>query len=65
MNNKIKQIIENLQISNDMLYAEGAFQYYIDNQIDEDELYEVLKYNDFIFTNLYFEIFNNENGLVL
>ena len=56
MNNKIKQIIENLQISNDMLYAEGAFQYYIDNQIDDDELYEVLKYNDFILPDDFFDL---------
>ena len=47
MNNKLKQIVEDLQSSTDMLYAEGAFQYYIDNQINEQELIEILKVQNF------------------
>lgn len=47
MDSKIKGIIDLLQLSNNMLFAENAFQFYIDNQINEKELKEILNYNNF------------------
>ena len=37
-NKKMKEIIEHLKHDNSTLFAEGAFQYFMDNQITEEEL---------------------------
>ena len=43
MNNKLKEILDAIRSNNNTLFAESAFQYYIDNQITDNELIELLK----------------------
>ena len=43
MTKKLQNIINILKANQNELYADGAFQFFIDNQIDVDELTEILK----------------------
>ena len=43
MTKKLQTIINQLKADQNELYADGAFQYFIDNQIDVNELTEILK----------------------
>lgn len=43
MTKKLQTIVNQLKANQNELYADGAFQYFIDNQIDVDELTEILK----------------------
>ena len=43
MTKKLQNIINILKANQNELYADGAFQYFIDNQIDVNELTEILK----------------------
>lgn len=47
MNNKIDTIIKTIRTNNNTLYAEEAFRYFIDNQISDDELIEILNADNF------------------
>ncbi len=56
MESKIKNIIDLLQASNNMLFAENAFKFYIDNQINEKELKEILSYNNFSLPDYFYDM---------
>ena len=43
MTKKLQNIISILKANQNEMYADGAFQYFIDNQIDVNELTEILK----------------------
>ena len=43
MPDRIKEIVAYLKTQKELLYVEGAFRLYIDNQITEEELIEILK----------------------
>lgn len=43
MTKKLQTIINQLKANQNELYVDGAFQYFIDNQIDVNELTEILK----------------------
>ncbi len=51
MTGKIKDIIESIKAQKDLLYAVGAFRYFIDNQITEDELIEILAADGHVLPN--------------
>lgn len=46
MNAKITQIIKQLKSEQNVSYLKKAFRYFVDNQIDANELKEILKYDD-------------------
>ena len=56
MKNKLRKIINQLKTNQDELYADGAFQYFIDNQIDVDELTEILKAGEIILPKEFYEL---------
>lgn len=47
MNKKLKAILDVIRADNSMLFTEASFQYFIDNQITEDELVEILKEDNY------------------
>lgn len=49
-------IIKHLKDNQNEMYSDGAFQYFIDNQIDVDELNEILKAEDIILPEEFFKL---------
>lgn len=56
MTKKVQNIISILKANQNELYADGAFQYFIDNQIDVDELTEILKEGEIILPEDFYKL---------
>lgn len=56
MTNKLLNIINILRINQYEMYADGAFQYFIDNQIDVNELAEILKEEGIILPEEFYKL---------
>ena len=62
-NKKMKEIIEHLKHDNSTLFAEGAFQYFMDNQITEEELIEILETENYKLPESFFSLSRGEKKL--
>ena len=62
-NKKLKEIIEHLKHDNSTLFAEGAFQYFMDNQITEEELIEILETENYKLPESFFSLSRGEKKL--
>ena len=62
-NKKTKEIIEHLKHDNSTLFAEGAFQYFMDNQITEEELTEILETENYKLPESFFSLSRGEKKL--
>ena len=52
----IQQIIQALKTKNEIAYIEGAFRHYIDNQISDQELDFILKDNNEVLPDEFFDL---------
>ena len=62
-NKKMKEIIEHLKHDNSTLFAEGAFQYFMDNQITEEELIKILETENYSLPESFFSLSRGEKKL--
>ena len=62
-NKKMKEIIEHLKHDNTALFAEGAFQYFMDNQITEEELIKILETENYSLPESFFSLSRGEKKL--
>ena len=62
-NKKMKEIIEHLKHDNSTLFAEGAFQYFMDNQITEEELIKILETENYKLPESFFSLSRGEKKL--
>ena len=62
-NKKMKEIIEHLKHDNTTLFAEGAFQYFMDNQITEEELIKILETENYKLPESFFSLSRGEKKL--
>ncbi|MGM9858972.1 MAG: hypothetical protein ACI311_07000 [Bacilli bacterium] len=60
---KMNEIIENLRHDNTTLYTEGAFNYFMDNQISEEELAEILKEDNYILPESFYSLSRGQKKL--
>lgn len=60
MTKKLQLIIGYLKANQSELYADGAFQYFIDNQIDVDELTEILKEEGMVLPDSFYKLSKGE-----
>jgi len=56
MTKKLLEIIESIKLDTSRLYCENAFKCFIDNQITVDELDEILKADNYILPDSFFEL---------
>ena len=62
-NKKMNEIIENLKHDNSTLFTEGAFQYFMDNQITEEELIKILEKENYTLPDSFFSLTKGEKKL--